>query len=177
MKAKLVRESNIPLPPKDNTIGEANKKWEKEKLLNASKEYNRLKRWALSRYLDVIDFPPEIKSSLSRLSALKSKLKRSIDPEREYQRDARRWDKETQKRKSNTSILRKLKKEIIEKYPEAKIAEKIVSLWKYDKKKAQKILDNSSFENISRVKEYVLDARFFQKQRKNEEKVQGYISF
>jgi len=162
----------------------------KEKLKDLNSQYAILKDRALSRYYDPIDFPPEVKYKLQSLSNEKVRLKRLIDPEGESAKEEIRFKKQHDKEKQNKSKLTNIKKELIQKYPEIKIAQEIMSNWDYRsglpsylekghpyKIKAEKMLQKSSFKNISDVRKYVLSARDELKTLKIKQNVTGSLTF
>lgn len=149
----------------------------KAKLKEILNDYQHLKSAAMSRHLDPIDFPREVKSHLRRMSKEISELRFKIDPEKEISKFNKADTRRDEKRKSNDSIIRKIKKETIEKYPDIKEAANIFRVYQYDRKNGQKLLDASRFENISRVKEYVLTARDFMKGLKSKSKAVGHLPF
>ena len=146
-------------------------------LKDVEDKWRNLKDRARSRFHDPIDYPEEIKQKLARLSGLKADIKRRLDPEKARLADQKYFDSRDKKIKSNNSILRQIKKETIDQFPDIKLGEKIFSLYSYDKKKALKLLEDSPWENISKLRKYVIDARAFTTLRKKEEKATGYISW
>lgn len=175
LRARLVNESNV-----DEDL--------KQQLRDAEKRYQMFKNRAYDEYLDPVDFPENVKKELQKLSALKARLKREIDPKKAFQKEKKSKERRIKFRKSNRAKLKDIKKEVIENYPEIEIAEKIYNLRRPDKymsrdniqkarNEAELLMDESIFDNISEVSEYVLDARKYAKELKREYGATGKINF
>ena len=149
----------------------------KNQLNELRTDYKFIKSRSLSKYKDPIDFPPEVKIILRRMSREIMTLKNLVDPEGEAKKREKIYARNDAKDKRNASIIKNIKKETIKEYPDIKEAANIFKVYTYDSKTAKKLLDKSRFENISQVREYVLNARVFMKKIKSELKATGHLPF